>query len=87
MGRGYTEMNGVPIVITPDDENPIPVREHLRLAQETLKLNYLFWSDKPTRDFANVKKMLAEPGLSDDPAGGLEAKLPPKAFLRPPANP
>ena len=80
--RGQTIMNGMPIVITPEDEIPIPVREHLQLAREKLKLNYLFWADSPKKDFANVKKMLAEPDLAGDPAGGLETKLPPKAFLR-----
>ncbi len=80
--RGQTMMNGVPIVITPDDEVPIPVREHLQLAREKLKLNYLFWADSPKKDFANVKRMLTEPDLAGDPAGGLETKLPPKAFLR-----
>ncbi|MBL9186618.1 MAG: hypothetical protein JNK23_03985 [Opitutaceae bacterium] len=82
MSRGQTMMNGKPLVITPEDEIPIPVREHLKLAQEKLKLNYLFWADNPKKDFANVKKLLAEPDLANDPAGGLDAKLPPKAFLR-----
>jgi len=31
----------------PGDEIPFPVRDHLRLAQQTLKLNYLFWSANP----------------------------------------
>ena len=80
--RGQITMNGVPIVITPEDEIPIPVREHLQLAREKLKLNYLFWADSPKRDFADVVKILAEPDLARDPAGGLETRLPPKAFLR-----
>lgn len=87
LGRGQKEMNGRPIVITAEDEIPIPVREHLQLAREKLKLNYLFWADTPKKDFENVKRMLAEPDLADDPAGGLEARLPPRAFLRPAANP
>ena len=66
----------------PGDEIPFPVRDHLRLALQTLKLNYLFWSANPANCFENVKKMLAEPDLAGDPAGGLESKLPPKAFLR-----
>ncbi len=82
LGRGQTMMNGKPLVITPEDEIPIPVREHLQLAREKLKLNYLFWADTPKKDFENVKKMLAEPDLANDPVGGLDAKLPPKAFLR-----
>lgn len=69
-------------MITPEDEIPIPVREHLKLAQETLKLNYLFWADQPKKDFAKVKELLAEPDLARDPAGGLETRLPPRAFLR-----
>ncbi|MEN9401365.1 MAG: hypothetical protein RL091_68 [Verrucomicrobiota bacterium] len=81
LGRGQTTSNGLPIVITPEDEIPIPVREHLRLAQEKLKLNYLFWANYPKKGFENVKKLLAEPDLVDDPAGGLETRLPPKAFL------
>jgi hypothetical protein len=84
LSRGQTTERGQPIVITPEDEIPIPVREHLRLAQEKLKLNYLFWADNPKKDFANVKKLLAEPDLANDPAGGLETKLPSKAFLRRP---
>lgn len=82
LSRGYKESNGQPIVITPEDEIPIPVREHLELAQRTLKLNYLFWADYPRKDFENVKKLLAEPDLVNDPAGGLHAALPPKAFVR-----
>jgi hypothetical protein len=82
LSRGYKESKGEPIVITPEDEIPIPVREHLQLAQKQLKLNYLFWADTPKKDFENVKKLLAEPDLANDPAGGLDAKLPPKAFLR-----
>jgi hypothetical protein len=84
LSRGQTTERGQPIVITPEDEIPIPVREHLRLAREKLKLNYLFWADNPKKDFANVKKLLAEPDLARDPAGGLETKLPSKAFLRRP---
>lgn len=68
--------------VMPGDETPFPVRDHLRLAQKTLKLNYLFWSANPARYFENVKTLLAEPDLAGDPAGGLETKLPPKAFLR-----
>lgn len=82
LSRGQTTERGQPIVITPEDEIPIPVREHLKLAQETLKLNYLFWANQPRKDFEAVKIMLAEPDLANDPAGGLETKLPPKAFLR-----
>ena len=52
------------------------------MAQRTFKLNYLFWSANPARYFENVKTLLAEPDLAGDPAGGLETKLPPKAFLR-----
>lgn len=33
--RGQTMMNGVPIVIVPEDEVPIPVREHLQLARRS----------------------------------------------------
>lgn len=66
----------------PGDEIPFPVRDHLRLAQQTLKLNYLFWSANPANCLENVRKMLAEPDLAVDPAGGLESKLPPKAFLQ-----
>jgi hypothetical protein len=87
LGRGFTKLNGKPIVITPEDEKPIPVREHLQLAREKLKLNYLFWANVPKEHFENVKRLLAEPHLAGDPAGGLETTLPPKAFLRPPATP
>ena len=62
-------------------ETPIPVREHLRLAQERLKLNYLFWSSHPKECFENVKKLLAEPDLVNDPVGGLNTALPSKAFV------
>lgn len=74
--------NEKPIVITPEDEALISPREHLKVAQEQLKLNYVFWAMRPTEAFAEVKKMLASPDLAADPAGGLDAKLPPKAFLR-----
>jgi hypothetical protein len=67
--------------VTPEEETPIPVREHLKLAQEKLRLNYLFWSTSPKACFENVKKLLAEPDLVDDPAGGLVTQLPAKAFL------
>lgn len=68
--------------IKPEDRLPIPVREHLRLAQDQLHLNYLFWANYPAEFFANAVKLLAEPDLANDPAGGLHAELPPKAFLR-----
>ena len=67
----------------PRDETPIPVREHLKLARERLKLNYLFWSASPRECLANVKRMLAEPDLAGDPAGGLVTALPARAFARP----
>jgi hypothetical protein len=67
--------------VTPEEEQPIPVREHLKLAQETLRLNYLFWSAGPQQCLENVKRMLAEPDLAHDPAGGLNATCPTKAFL------
>jgi hypothetical protein len=69
--------------IEPGDETPIPVREHLDLARKTLKLNYLFWSASPRECLANVKRMLAEPDLAGDPAGGLVTALPTRAFARP----
>lgn len=71
------------VAVTPEEEMPIPVREHLRLAQEKLKLNYLFWAVHPKGCFDNVKRMLAEPDLAKDPAGGLDGRCPQKAFLRP----
>lgn len=70
--------------IEPGDETPIPVREHLKLARETLKLNYLFWSASPRECLENVKRMLAEPDLAGDPAGGLETRMPDRAFVRRP---
>lgn len=63
-----------------DEQRAIPVREHLQLARETLKLNYLFWSAYPRTNFELVKQMLAEPDLAADPAGGLISALPTKAF-------
>lgn len=70
------------VKVTPQDEMPIPVEEHLKLAQEKLKLNYLFWSLSPRRCFENVKTLLAKPELASDPAGGLDTRLPTKAFLK-----
>jgi hypothetical protein len=64
------------VPVTADDEQPIPVREHLKLAQETLHLNYLFWSASPAPFFENAARMLAEPDLAADPAGGLSAQRP-----------
>jgi hypothetical protein len=69
------------VAVTAEEEQPIPVREHLKLAQEKLKLNYLFWSANPKAYFENVKKMLAEPDLAGDPAGGLDSRCPRKAFI------
>jgi hypothetical protein len=69
------------VTITPEEETPIPPREFLKLAQEKLKLNYLFWSTSPKACFENVKKFLAEPDLVNDPAGGLESRCPSKAFI------
>ncbi len=71
------------VAVTPEEEAPIPVREHLRLARETLKLNYLFWSASPPECLANVQAMLAEPDLAGDPAGGLVAERPTAVYLRP----
>ena len=70
------------VQVNPEDEKPIPVGEHLALAQEKLKLNYLFWSAHPHPCFENVKTFLAKPELARDPAGGLDAHLPTKAFLK-----
>ncbi len=69
------------VKVDPKDEEAIPVREHLRLAQEKLHLNYMFWSQNPTHYFDNVKVLLAEPDLANDPAGGLDARCPSNAFL------
>lgn len=66
--------------VTPEEEQPIPAREHLRLAHDTLRLNYLFWSASPKEHFARVAAMLAEPDLAADPAGGLHAAIPARAF-------
>lgn len=82
LGRGQTTFNGQPIEITAEDEKPIPPREFLTLAQQVLKLNYLFWATAPAKNFDLVKEFLAEPDIARDPAGGLETKLPPKAFIR-----
>jgi hypothetical protein len=71
--------------VTAEEENPIPVREHLHLAQEKLKLNYLFWSASPKENLANVAAMLAEPDLAGDPSGGLEARRPTKVYLAGPS--
>jgi hypothetical protein len=72
---------GEKVTILPEDEVPFPVREHLKLAQQQLHLNYMFWSKTPAENFENVKKLLAEPDLANDPAGGLDASLPTKTFL------
>lgn len=66
--------------VTAEEEKPIPAREHLRLAHDTLRLNYLFWSASPKEHFARVAAMLAEPDLAADPAGGLHAAIPARAF-------
>lgn len=66
--------------VTPEEEIAIPVRDHLTLAQEKLKLNYLFWCGHPRTNFENVIRLLAERDLAGDPAGGLESRLPGKAF-------
>jgi hypothetical protein len=68
--------------VSAEEEKPIPVREHLRLAQERLKLNYLFWSVSPPESLALVKAMLAEPDLASDPTGGLDPRRPTQAFLK-----
>lgn len=70
------------VKVTPQDEAPIPVGEHLKLAQDKLKLNYLFWSASPRNCFDNVKALLAKPEMANDPAGGLDAKMPTKAFMK-----
>jgi hypothetical protein len=69
------------VKVSPADEQPIPVREHLKLARETLKLNYLFWSANPKEHFANAAAMLAEPDLAGDPAGGLVSQRPTRLHL------
>lgn len=73
------------VPVTAEEEKPIPVREHLRLAQERLKLNYLFWSANPRECLANVATTLAEPDLAGDAAGGLDARVPTKVFVAPAA--
>lgn len=67
-------------VVTADEEKPIPTREHLQLAHDTLHLNYLFWSASPREHFSAVPAMLKEPDLAADPAGGLERSVPTRAF-------
>lgn len=82
--RGAAFSRGQPrdaVVTTLDEEAPIPVREHLKLAQEKLRLNYLFWSAYPRERFEDVKRLLAEPELASDPAGGLIDEIPARAFL------
>ena len=69
------------LVVAPEDEALLSPREHIKLAREQLKRNHLFWAMKPAEAFDAVKKPLAEPDLAADPAGGLIAALPPKAFL------
>ena len=82
-GRGQTRFNGKPIEITSEDEKPIPPQEFLRLAQDVLKLNYLFWATTPAENFELVTRFLAEqPDIAGDPSGGLNPVLPPKTFLR-----
>lgn len=66
------------VQLDPGDEDAIPVREHLDLARNKLKLNYLFWHHVPTKFLNNVKTMLAEPDLANDPAGGLNTAVPSK---------
>lgn len=68
------------VATTADEESPIPVREHLALARDTLKLNYLFWSAYPPQHLARVQQMLSEPDLAGDPAGGLVSTLPTRLF-------
>lgn len=69
------------VEVTAEEEIPIPPREFLDLARQKLHLNYLFWSSSPRPCFENVARFLAGPDLSDDPAGGLDSKCPPGAFL------
>ena len=68
--------------VVPGDEIPFPVRDHLQMAQKKLKLNYVFWFMETAHPNQDVIKLLAEPDLAGDPAGGLDTKLPPKAFLK-----
>lgn len=82
LARGDTTLDGKPIRITPEDEKLFPISAHLKLARDTLKLNYLFWATTPADGFEAVKKFLAGPAVAGDPAGGLHTALPPKAFLR-----
>jgi hypothetical protein len=69
------------VAVTAEEEAPIPIRDFLKLAQDKLRLNYLFWSSTPKANFENVKKLLAEPDLAADPAGGLDSHCPSKAFI------
>jgi hypothetical protein len=73
---------GQNVTILPGDEVPFPVRDHLTLAQEKLHLNYMFWARQPADCFENVQKLLAEQDVAGDPAGGLDARLPEKTFLK-----
>jgi hypothetical protein len=68
--------------VVPEDETPFPVREHLQMAQKKLKLNYVFWFMDLAHPNQDVIKLLAEPDLAGNPAGGLDTTIPPKAFLR-----
>ena len=72
------------VEVTAAEEQPIPTREHLRLARETLRLNYLFWSVNPRPFFLRAAAMLAEPDLASDPAGGLDPRPPTRLHLESP---
>ena len=52
------------------------------MAQNKLKLNYLFCFMDPAHINEDLVKLLAQPDLAGDPAGGLETRIPPKALLR-----
>ncbi|MDO8540080.1 MAG: hypothetical protein Q7S40_06515 [Opitutaceae bacterium] len=69
------------VVVTAEEQKQIPPREHLQLAREKLKLNYLFWSASPKECLTNVAAMLAEPDLATDPGGGLDARRPARVHL------
>jgi hypothetical protein len=87
--RFYPQMSGiVPLgtaVQSPDYTirrhngpfEPTPVNEIYEFGRDKLRLNYMFWFDRPGY-FDKVVKMMQEPSFPKDVSGGLDARCPQK---------
>lgn len=71
---------GGKLSISAEDKIRFPPGDIFRLARDELKLNYLFWAITPSEDFQAVQAWMKSADFPKDAAGGLDDRIPAKAF-------